>query len=92
MGIFSDLAIELSEEQSQIEFENDIQESLDKALEHGHLTEVEYQQSSIDLVNEDYGYLFGADGVLGDLVRARNTALRNQGEQKSLIANRFYPP
>ncbi len=75
MSTMSDLAIELQQDKSRTTFESDIQESLDNALVNGYLTEVEYEDASIDLVNEDYQYLRDSGGLLGDLVRARELAL-----------------
>jgi hypothetical protein len=75
MSTVSDLAIELQWVKYRATFETDIQTSLNNALVNGHLTETEHKQASIDLVNEDYEYLRDVGGVLGDLVRARESAL-----------------
>ena len=75
MSRMSDLSIELEQDKSRAIFESDIQTSLDNALANGYLTETEYLESSIDLVNESYQYLRDDEGVLGDLVVARESAL-----------------
>jgi hypothetical protein len=75
MSTMSDLSIELEQDKSRTTFESDIQTSLDNALANGYLTETEYEDASIDLVNEDYQYLRDSGGVLGDLLRARELAL-----------------
>ena len=75
MSRMSDLSIELEQDKSRATFESDIQTSLDNALANGYLTETEYEDASIDLVNEDYQYLRDSGGVLGDLVKARESVL-----------------
>ena len=59
MSSASDLSIQLEQDKSRAKFESDIQTSLDNALANGYLTETEYSEASIDLVNESYQYLRG---------------------------------
>jgi hypothetical protein len=74
MSRMNDLSIHLEQDKSRATFESDIQTSLDNALANGYLTETEYDDASIDLVNEDYQYLRDSCGVLGDLLKARESA------------------
>jgi hypothetical protein len=85
MGLMSELSIKIQEEEAMLEFENDIQLSLDIALTNGYLNIEEHEQTSIDLVNEDYHYLMQDDSVLGDLVRDRARAIYQESTRLEAI-------